>query len=346
MNEAILTKELLILTRGKNEGVLSMFASRRCISKYLTQAGCEGLFSCQKDQALQELLEAGSTISLPCIEKKIGFFGPRYRLCAGPVAALEYFTNWLTVMSMNFVNSTNISDGIYSIARQVRSEHGEQDAELLLERLWADKWMVDCKEWARIRFRISSDAVTSKNKNVKNAIESRLEAAREESTSLDQWFEMLYNIMPLIQYGLLLYEKGEGEDSKRYHRYLDEMAADIFGVMGYCLHAGAIKGNEYPLTDQCLTPLLEEDIDHCKVQRALSYNYRGRVIYPKFWYDDAVRLLEDRSAAPERLNVFDHRSLAADVIVISPKFAESVCEFSATGEVSSGRLPKVRISLN
>jgi hypothetical protein len=142
--------------------------------------------------------------------------------------------------------------------------------------------------------------------------------------------------VPLAQYGYFLYKEDESDDGKKFFRYCDEIFADIFAIMGYCMTYGVIIGNDKTMTDPFLSFAEENDSDILKIRRKLSYYLNARVMYPKFWFEKACDfLLSEQKIIPPELNIFDHSKLTSTIIMIfGLKLTEFFCEDGINGSVN------------
>lgn len=334
-----------ILNEIKNDAIIySACSENKRLSKYIQLAKSKHLNSDKREnKEANRLTDHDVLINLPTIQRKFSLFGRRYHLVDDPVSFSTYFANWIFFLSMNFVNNGLTTSAISSILSDRVKTYGESNACDMLDKLWADRWIVNSKECSQIRFNITKNNIDQHRLTFPEIIESYLDHARQKSSSLDEWFESLYKLMPLAQYGYLIYEKDKSEDGKKFHRFYDEMAADIFGVMGYCLYEGVMKGNDEALTNEYLNFEDKVENNNLSIRHALSYHLHARVTYPKFWFENAYNfLVSGKKIRPPELNAFDHHKLTSAMIMISPEFSEIACEAGINGSISIDRYPSLK----
>jgi hypothetical protein len=210
--------------------------------------------------------------------------------------------------------------------REAYHSHGYAPADLLglIDCLWAHRSIVDVNECARMRTGVVAsfgDELGDEPERVWSELEQRLEAAREKAMSIDEWLEDLYLLSPLASYLYRYYWQSTDEDGRRRHRFVDEIYADIGTIFFHCVRA-VIEQNSTAWTDAFLARPLTEAADKRAFKRALSYRYRARIFYPRFWYETALDAATAGGPPPSILNEFDPQRALSIAYTRSPRVTE------------------------
>jgi|GEM_PF-3316332 hypothetical protein len=279
-NDHTNTSNLDILNEIKTDAIIySACLANKRLSKYLRSSKSKYLnIDKHEKKDIYRQIDSDALIDLPTIQRKLSLFS-RYKLVDNSVSFVTYIADWLFFISMNFVNNKRTTLAIYSILSDRVKVHGESNACAMLDKLWADRWIVNCDEYLMIRLTVTQKNINQDKLTFPDIIESHLDHAKQNSSSLDEWFENLYRLMPLALYGHLLYAEDESEDGKTLCRYFDEIGADIYGIIGSCMSEGVIKGKNEALTDMFLNPVNKTEDDILSLRRELSYNLRARVTW-------------------------------------------------------------------
>jgi hypothetical protein len=266
-----------------------------------------------------ELIKNEFPINMPTIhhETDLKSIFSCYQLIDTPMPFSRYYADWIFFIALNFIDKQLIKSLICITLEEKLKIVEENDVCDLLDKLWADRWFFDARDYASIRFHITKKNIQQQRLKFPDIIESRLSHAKQNSCSLDEWFEHLYRLKPFALYGQLLFNNDKSENGQKYCRYCDEISADIYAITLYCMTEGVIKGKNEPLTDAYLYFLNEAESDETKIKRKMSYYLNARVTYPKFWYEKALNLvLSKQTTIPSELNDFDHGMLTSSIIMI------------------------------
>lgn len=211
-----------------------------------------------------------------------------------------------------------------------RKDHTPRETQLFVERLWRHRWIYDatsCANWLLAGFvtdpkdllRIVAEG--HEGDRVFHEVELRLKQAKENAINLDDWFEQLYLLFPLVRYARLLYSTPRSEDEKKRQRWLDEVIADVDTI--YMIGIFGLRGLEpkrqyyWEVPQQGENPLRE-------ALRRLSFGYHARVMYPMFWFEAVKKYLEAGIPLPLSLGKFNPQRLMSIFITSGPRAAKEV----------------------
>lgn len=237
-----------------------------------------------------------------------------------PMKAGDWLFFWFPFQYLNLEKEGEHASKLIGRALSVASNYYDiQGLQFLIDRLWRHRWIFDVFKCAQWRLTVLAEneeelqSIISEGKEAKRAfdeLESRLCHIKDDVQTLDEWIEELYLLGPFVKYNLLLhrYMKSDDEDVKQWERFIDEISADIYALLQYTMTLGVFFGNDKIWTSTYLPKNKVPSEQIRATKREMSYRYRARVFYPKFWFDEAIAFLtNDHAEPPERLNAYDHQ---------------------------------------
>ena len=148
-------------------------------------------------------------------------------------------------------------------------------------------------------------------------IRTELKHIKENVTTLNDWIEHLYRILPHVKLSLTLFNMigSKSEEESQHERVVNEVSADIFGTFMKISDCRLLGQHEDCWTRTFLSTKSHTSMDLKSIQRELSYGYRARVQYPKFWFEDALKYsMGDHKEPSTRLNAFSLKQLLSSVV--------------------------------
>jgi hypothetical protein len=119
----------------------------------------------------------------------------------------------------------------------------------------------------------------------------QLRTLKTECRSLNDWFEGLHTVSPVVMQG---YRLAFGEQADSTHRWFDEMQADIGDVLHSIL--GRYIANESFVEHQLLAITADRNLTP---KRSLRFWLNARIAFPRFWYEGALAAVDAQGVAPE-----------------------------------------------
>lgn len=265
-----------------------------------------------------------------------------YRLARGPTDALDYWRDWEVSCDVWLLNP-NKHNEVHVPASLVFSALNEENDLSLIERrdlvqlLWSERWILDDGDAALMMQMFEQVAGVPQDAD-------RLECLTEETTSrlvdlknncrsLDEWFESLRELAPLVSRGYALAAR---LGDNKTHRLFDEMHADLMVVLGRPFREYVSRGNFFE--DQLVG---STSADVAGKKRALRFKLNARIYFPRFWYDTTVAYLDsDEGPVPKELIEYDTATAVACWIATDLSVAiDDLKRMDIPFEASTGVLP-------
>ncbi|HEV2855053.1 MAG TPA: hypothetical protein VHC97_19830 [Thermoanaerobaculia bacterium] len=251
----------------------------------------------------------------------LSYFG---ELVRSPLSTRDYFQQWMHHVTLGFIDSEQASMKLLYALEQAKDLTTVEKQELL-DTFWAERWIIDYRVCGSMRFHLLAslrpgpEELEQESRRVFRQLENDLRQARESSQTLDEWLEGLFPITPRVIYALQIFRQQDSDNSKAMKRMVDEMGADIGTLFGtVCVNI--LKGEREFFSEYALSGLVEDPTDVRALKRGLSYGYRGRIRYPRFWYEEILKFVEraDLAELPAALNAIDVRHAVSIALVNAP----------------------------
>lgn len=228
---------------------------------------------------------------------------PTYKLHTGPRPISEYWDEWMSFCALWF--GLHRENGFNTVHRATWCIHEAiTDSEVnlspaqrreLVQRFWNDRWLLeDLDEALLVAVYEGEEGITHDRDWLAHlhyeAVE-KLKTLKAECSTLNEWFEGLREISPLIGQG---YRLALVEQDNKIHRWFDEMLADLAGVLNdtiwlYEERRSFLEDQLRAVTwDRNLTP-----------KRSLRFKLNARISFPRFWYEGALAAINGQGVAPE-----------------------------------------------
>jgi hypothetical protein len=215
--------------------------------------------------------------------------------------------------------------------RRFFEKYGPSETQRFIWCLWRHRWIYDswtCSAWLsgtiadqrtdagrRIFRRIAEGR---EGEEQLRTLESWLLNAKDNVTTLDDWFELLYLISPWIGYTRTAFEQSDSTDSLKHVRWLDEASADLGAVFITGVSSILNQEVEAPHYWSISLPGRSLDPDVFKMAyRDLEFGYRSRIKYPRFWIE-AVRSALETGADVHSIGQYSHQRLLSIFITYAP----------------------------
>ena len=251
-----------------------------------------------------------------------------------PLKVGEWLYFWLPFHYLNLEkNNEQASLLIGRALREASNYYDKQELQQFIDRLWKHRWIFDAFKCAQWRLMVLAEnekelgSIISEGKEAKRAfdeLESRLTYIKDNVQTLDEWIDELYILSPLVKYNLIIHRemKSDKDDVKQRERFVDEISADIYAIFNATMVFGIFLGNEKVWTSLYLPKDKVSPEQVRTLKREMSYKYRARVIYPKFWFDDAISYLtNEHIEIPTRLYSFSQQHFLSCFISYDPESA-------------------------
>lgn len=215
--------------------------------------------------------------------------------------------------------------------------NGTLPTEQFLQRLWQHRWIYNadfCAFWLQLVAIVRHGATSAEEANSAltdsgeplrafTLVEQLLADAKETSEDLNDWFEKLYLAMPFAHYAGLLYRMDQSGDGKARARWLAEARADINTIwsMGIEIFLPRLQPLIGPAPHFWSLPDLGAKPSAANIKhelRRLSFNYRTRITYPRFWFDAARNSLQSGVLPSEMIGEYEPRRVISMAITYSP----------------------------
>jgi hypothetical protein len=247
----------------------------------------------------------------------------------------DWLLHWLPFLHLSFEQENETASLLMGRALASYSAlHGSKAAQSFIDRLWRHRWILDSSVCARWRISVLSEnqellrdmlSTGDHAAGSFNEVESLWTAAKESAHTLDEWIEELYNLAPIVKYSRFIHEASEvqSEDAQRRQRFLEEISADIYAVYNHAMIFGVFLGIDQAWTQTFLPDSHDnQSPDAAALKRRLSYFYRARTMYPRFWFEMAVKfLIEGGPRLPNALDEFSRLRLTSCLISENPEAA-------------------------
>jgi hypothetical protein len=297
---------------------------------------CEWLsklsFTPEQDAAIKSL----ETVTLPIfITRKVvtslrtefAFFDPRLsELVGAPVQCpplMEWFSHWVAFNTFQLdekgEDAALINEYLVRAVVTAKEQFGAQEALAFLDRLWEHRWILGARTCAAIRMNVLKEMRTGEELDLGQfafrELEQSLVRARNEVQTLDEWIERLYGTWPQIWCCKWANEE-PGDESESRQRFASEAFADT-GALFSLIATNGLSGTK-PWSDAFL-PKRDGAFDFRATRRKMSYECNGRIMYPKFWLDEAIATLNGPEGGPSpQLDTFDYQHLRACLFRAEP----------------------------
>lgn len=231
---------------------------------------------------------------------------------------------------------------------------GKVPTHQFIERLWRHRWIyeADMSAYWLMLAALVEEAPTDPEQawvslaqgeepgRILTLIEERLGQAKINSKDLDDWFESLYLITPWVKYAKVLYKADSSDDGKKHLRWLEEVIADIYsiwfiGIEMLLQRLMAATGPYYWAWSSFEGRIEEATL--IREMRELSYGYRARVQYPRFWFEAVGNAIQERQNPPIDIGNFNPRRLISIVITYSPTRAARLLGHKHHGDGDDSR---------
>ncbi|MFE9882562.1 hypothetical protein [Streptomyces sp. NPDC005784] len=232
--------------------------------------------------------------------------GSGYRIVRGSVDVSTYWNNWETCCDAWFFTPNKPDESHASASAIFRAINEESDLSFLerrdlVQRLWSDRWIFEADDAALIMrlfeqmAKIPQDA--DRLEGLVEEVTSRLAVLKNNCRSLDEWFEGLRELVPLIMRGYVMAMRLRDNTT---HRLFDEMQADLRVVLGLPFDMYASRSNFFERQIGIMSR------DRTERKRELRFKLNARIFFPRFWYDSALAYLEAGEVdVPTELTQFD-----------------------------------------
>lgn len=278
----------------------------------------------ERKERLAAAVDGGSEMHLPFVQRGIVKELIDPAKTGKPAVFSEYYGNWAYAVVRNVIDAQGWALELFSILDERRNEYGLEEMKAVVQKLWRSKWLFGYLHCGDLQYHLSSAYAPANGGSKRfwqleqdwclDCLRKDLDHARETANDLDQWLDDLHEIGYYVGYGLNLCKNGNAADSEKHHRFVDEVGADIgslyttFFVSNILLNHPGIFNGVIPAGG----PKPNEDLP--ALRKKLSYCYRARVFYPKFFHDRAIDYLInatcDRAAWDEACR-YDKRHLAS-----------------------------------
>jgi hypothetical protein len=228
---------------------------------------------------------------------------PAYRFHAGPRAVSEYWDEWMKFMALWF--GLRREDGFntchqatwcihQALIRPQESLPPSRRRELI-RRLWNDRWLLEALDVAILLTSYEAEEGISQDSERLARLQYEameiLKALKMKCGTLNEWFEGLHEISPLIMQG---YRLALAERNNAIHRWFDEMQADLAGVLADTIRP--YEEGESLLEHQLRAVTWDRDLTP---KRSLRFKLNARISFPRFWYEGALAAIDGHGVAPE-----------------------------------------------
>jgi hypothetical protein len=336
--------------------IKSAAETQQKIGRAVSHKSMKWLTELSLSQEEQEALKSNPDVNFPvvfteAIRKEQGidsFF--IYPEKEGKLLKLQDWINyWIPFQFLNFFDKDDkiLSNHISRALAFASRTYNERDCQSLIDQLWKHRFIYNaykCAEWRLIALAHSEEEFQDIILNGNEAerafaeVETQLNKIKEEVQSLDEWVENLYLLIPLVKYTLRLHYSlnSASEEIKKRTRFIDEVSADIHAIFFAKMLTGISMGMENPWSATHIHKNKVSSEQLPGVKRNLSYHYRARVFFPKFWFEKAVSFLEsDSDSLPISLNEYDQRHLASCWISYLPDDAHISFSTVSSSEITN-----------
>ena len=243
-----------------------------------------------------------------------------------PLDISEYLFAWLRVVSRGMFPRNRVAHIVASALRNT-PDISVGERKCIIDKLWMGRWIVGDISYTKSQLLAREATINdidrlAEGRELFHDIRRQLRIAREESRTIDEWFDAILMISPKAFYCGALLRDVVNDEAQSICRYVDEVNADIGGVMEAIFIEGVLGQD-----DMCFVKaMLLEYIDICEdkpaLLRQLSYMHKSRVYYPSYWYRAALELVNQSEIVeiPENMRLFNIKHTAASLIMRNPHF--------------------------
>lgn len=234
------------------------------------------------------------------------------------VPLMDYLGYQRRFLSLQFLNNGARSNLLISRAFQYAGNFYKKEELIdLVDRLYQNGWILGAHKTAQLKMHVLSDGDNDEFNelcqnldfiiHVSENLKIKLKELKESANNLTEWLIGIHNLLPDAFLVGLMAGWNNAEESDEICRYFDEVQADIGTTIGICISA-VIAGEKYPMSKAYLykEPLFKSQNEKERIID-IRYHYLDRTILPKFWYEEAKKMIENgENEPPSILDDFDH----------------------------------------
>jgi hypothetical protein len=234
-----------------------------------------------------------------------GSYEGRRASIEAPITWKEYQSAWRHYSGHWEAAAARCENGVYPAerVRDVILDDTESSLKVHLQQvmdLWGGRWLLESYMAGQVLASVETEHGIAQDANrldqLVEEVGEELRVAKDESESLDNWFDALHQLSPHIHHGMALAHHLENNTMQRF---FDELSADTGTVLGN-LAPRYLRGSAFSSEH-----LLPERRGVVPTKKELRYKLNARVYFPRFWFERAVEWLENHSATiPSELDQY------------------------------------------